>query len=181
MVDLKARAAEGSEEAENVFELEGSQVVMRDVRISDSAEDTSAWSGDLVLQEGRLVLAPTPRLSGNLTLHARDASPLLAVLLRGTLPDLIVPLTRMPELTVSTDFVAGPDELVVTNLIASGGNLSLLGTYALSGGQRHGAFVVQKGPFSAGIRMDDQGAHLRLFDLNRWYSDQRREIRGALP
>jgi hypothetical protein len=154
---------------------------MRDVRITDSAEDTTAWSGDLVLQEGRFALAPTPRLSGSLTLRARDASPLLAVLLRGTLPNLIAPLAKMPELAVSTDFVVEPDELLVTNLIASGGDLSLLGTYALSGGQRHGAFLVQKGPLSAGIRMDDEGAHLRLFDLNRWYSDQRREIRGAAP
>jgi hypothetical protein len=181
MADLKVRAAEKAEEAGNVFELEGSQVVMRDVRVTDSAEDTTAWSGDLVLQEGRFVLAPTPRLSGNVTLRARDASPLLAVLLRGTLPGLIAPLAKMPELAVSTELVVEPDELVATNLIASGGDLSLLGTYALRGGQVHGAFVVQKGPFSAGIRMDDQGAHLQLFDLNRWYSNQQREIRGAAP
>jgi hypothetical protein len=40
--------------------------------------------------------------------------------------------------------------------------------------QLDAAFVVQKGPWSAGLRLDDQGSHIRLFGLDRWYEDQSR-------
>jgi hypothetical protein len=173
LVDVKARAP--LDHAPSEIDLEGSQVAMRNVRVTDSATDTAAWSGDFVLQEGSLRLDPTPRFAGSLSLRARDASPLLAILLRGTLPNLLAKLTRMPELTAATDFVVEPDALVVTNLLASGADLSVLGTYALRGDERSAAFVVQKGPWSVGVRLDDAGTHVRFFGLNRWYAEQRNE------
>jgi hypothetical protein len=71
--------------------------------------------------------------------------------------------------------VVDPEDLVVSDLIASGGDLALRGTYVLRDGDRDAAFVVQKGPLSVGVHLDDAGSHVRFFGLNRWYGEQSRQ------
>jgi hypothetical protein len=176
-VEVQARARD-REHGE--IDLGGSRVALRNVRVTDSAANTSAWAGDVVLQEGTLRLDPTPRLAGSVTVQARDASPVLAVLLRGSVPALLAKLARMPHLSAATDLVVEPDALLVANLVASGSDLSVQGTYGLQDATRRAAFVVQKGPVSAGIRLDDDGAHVHLFGLRGWYAEQRREALGVV-
>jgi hypothetical protein len=159
-------------------DLEGSHLGMRNVRVTGASTDTSAWAGDLVLQAGTLALAPVPKLEGDLTLEARDASPVLAVLFRDTLPSFLAGLTHMPSFAGVTHVVVEPDTLVVSDLAASGGDLAVRGTYVLRTGDRAAAFVVQKGPFSVGVSLDDAGSHLRLFGLDHWYGDRSREALG---
>ena len=101
-----------------------SHLTMRNVRVTGASTDTSAWSGDLVVQAGTLGLAPAPRLEGDITLQARDASPILGVLFRDTLPGFVAELTRMPSFTAVTHLVVEPQSLVVSDLMASGGGLS---------------------------------------------------------
>jgi hypothetical protein len=43
-----------------------------------------------------------------------------------------------------------------------------------------GAFVVEKGPFSAGLRIDDGGAHVRLFGLDAWLRDEKGLAAGSV-
>jgi hypothetical protein len=160
------------------IDLEGSRLAMRNVRVTGAFAETSPWSGDLVLQAGTLGLATTPRFEGDLTLQARDASPILGVLLGDSLPRFVAELTRMPSLTALTHVVVEPDSLVVSDLSASGGDLAVRGTYVIRENVRHAAFVVQKGPLSVGIDLDNGGSHLRLFGLNRWYGEQSRQALG---
>jgi hypothetical protein len=148
---------------------------LRNVWVTGSSTDTSAWGGDLVVQAGTLELAPAPRLEGDLTLQARDASPILGVLFRDSLPGFVAQLTRMPSFAAATHVVVEPQSLEVSDLIASGGDIGLQGTYALRDGDTHAAFVIQKGPFSVGINLDPGGAHVRLFGLKRWYEEHARQ------
>ena len=64
---------------------------------------------------------------------------------------------------------------MLSDLFASGGNLALRGVYAVHDSDMRAAFVVQKGPFSAGVRLANDGAHLHLFGLNEWFHERRRE------
>ncbi|MGO8994594.1 MAG: hypothetical protein ACLQVI_14860 [Polyangiaceae bacterium] len=155
-------------------DLEGSRVQIRSLRVTGASTDTSAWSGDFVLQSGTLRLEPHPKLEGDLTLEARDASPLLAILFRDSLPSLVAGLTKMPSFTAVTHVAIEPESLVVSDLFASGGDLALRGTYALRGEDRDAAFVVQKGPLSVGVSLDNTGSGLRLFGLDSWYVEHSR-------
>jgi hypothetical protein len=44
--------------------------------------------------------------------------------------------------------------------------------YVVANQDRRAAFVIEKGPFSAGIRFANDGAHLRLFGLRDWFCAQ---------
>ena len=68
-----------------------------------------------------------------------------------------------------------PENLVVSDLLASGGDLALRGTYVTHDDDRHAAFVVAKGPWSVGISLDNQGSHIRLFGLDHWYGEHARQ------
>jgi hypothetical protein len=169
---LRARARD-IEASTDVIDLEGSSLAMRNVTVTGATTDTSAWQGDLVLQEGSLHLAGTPRLEGDFTLDARDANPLLAMLLRDTAPKFVAALTQMPHLSVSTHLVVEPKMMVVSDLFGGGGDLALRGVYVVKGDDRRAAFVVQKGPLSAGLGIGNDGAHLRLFGLRDWFDAER--------
>jgi hypothetical protein len=167
--------AHGFDPDQAFVDLEGSHLAMRNVRVTGASTDTSAWGGNLILQAGTLGLAPVPRLEGDLTLEARDANPILGVLFRDTLPAFVAQLAQMPSFTAVTHVLVEPERLVVSDLVASGGNLSLRGTYVTDKGDRVAAFVVQKGPWSVGVNLDNTGSHIRLFGLDHWYGDRARQ------
>jgi len=180
--ELAVRAAESSGDGGETFDLEGSHLAMTHVIVTGASTDTAGWAGDLMLETGTLSLGATPKLDADLTLRARDANPFLGILFRDTLSPLIASWTRMPTFTAVTHLVVEPQLLLVSDLIASGGNLTLRGTLALrphGAGGSSGAFVLHKGPWSAGINLDDHGLSLRLFGLDGWYRDRSREITRA--
>lgn len=164
----------------DTLDLGGSRLRMRNVAVRGAFADTSAWSGDLVLANGTLSLAPEPLLEGDFALDARDARPILDALLRDSAPTLLADLTRMERLTAFTHLRVQPETLAVTDLSAAGGDLSLRGIYVVKNADRKAAFVVEKGPLSAGLRIDNDGAHVHLFGLRGWYHEQRSEAAKQL-
>lgn len=183
--ELAVRAGgPGSTQDAAVVDLEGSHLAMRHVRVTGASTDTSDWAGDVMVESGRLLLGAPPKLEADVTLRARDANPILGLLFRDTLSPLIAGWTRMPSFTAVTHIMLEPHELVVSDLLASGGNLSLRGTLALrpaSAGGPDGAFVVHKGPWSVGFNLDSRGAHLRLFGLDGWYQARAYEVTQPRP
>ena len=152
---------------------------MRNVGVKGTSTDASDWAGDLTLTQGHLAL-DSPKLDAELVLRARDASPILGAMFRNTLPGWVAGWTHMQSLTALTHVVVEPRELAISDLIAAGGNLSVRGTYALRRGAKgDGAFVVHKGPWSAGLDVGAGESHVRLFDLDRWYRGRVRAILGA--
>jgi len=150
------------------LDLAGSRLEMRDVRVTGASTSTSAWQGDVVLRAGTLRFDPAPAMNGTLTIDARDASPALAILLGDSLPKFLVGLTDMPRLEGSAQLDLAPGLFVVSDLDARGGDIAVRGTYVVRDDHRDGAFVIEKGVLSAGLRMADDGAHLRLFGLDGW-------------
>jgi hypothetical protein len=178
--DIDVRAyLKSFREKTSELDLEGSRVALRNVRVDGSSTDTKAWNGDIVLPSGILALSSKPTFDGTIAVRARDARPLLAFLFRDSLPKIIGPLTDMPELTATMRVAVGSGDVEMSGLRAGGGDLSVRGTYAVRSGDGRGAFVVQKGPVSVGVNLDEAGAHVRFFDLDQWYGDLSRQ--AVLP
>jgi hypothetical protein len=173
VVALRTR---GFDPERTMVDVEGSSVAMQNVRVTGASTDTSGWRGDLVVETGTFGLAPAPRFEADLTLRARDASPFLGALFRDTLPKVVAGWTRMPSLTAVAHIVVEPQGVVVSDLMASGGDLTLRGTLVIRDGERRGAFVTHMGPWSVGFNLDKDGAQLRLFGLDRWYADRVRQV-----
>jgi hypothetical protein len=154
------------------FDIAGTRLLMRDVQITNASTDTSRWRGDVAFEAGTFRLDPQPELDGDIRLEARDASPILAILLGNGLPKFLAGLASMPHLTGIAHLTMAPQRVAIHDLDARGGDLSLEGLYVVARGHRAGAFIASKGPFSAGFHLDDQGVGLRFFGLQGWLRDQ---------
>ena len=93
---------------------------------------------------------------------------------------VVVGLIAMPGLRASTRAVIAPRQLALLDLDARGGNVAVRGSYASRDAQRRGAFVARKAFLSVGIRLNDEGAGLRLFGLQRWLREQTRDVKGLV-
>ena len=67
-----------------------------------------------------------------------------------------------------------PRLFVLSALDARGGDIAVRGTYVARDDRHHGAFVIGKGVFSAGLLVADDGAHLHFFGLDGWLRDETR-------
>ncbi len=157
------------------LDLQGAHIALRNVRVTGASTDVAAWNGDVALSCGVLALSDEPRFDGCVGLNARDASPILAVLFRDTLPKVLAPLATMPSFAARMRVTVQPEEIVLSDLDAGGGDLAVKGTYAVHGSDAQGAFIVHKGPLAVGINIDGAGAHVRLFGLDDWYGDLSRQ------
>jgi hypothetical protein len=178
-VRLRARIS-GFDPDDERLDLTGTRLELRDVAVSGASAATSGWRGDVVLSPASLRLAGSPAFDGVVRLDASDARPLLAVLFGKSLPRFVVRLIAMPGLRASVRLVAAADQLAMLDLDARGGNVALRGSYAVRGAHRRGAIIARKAFLSVGLRLDDDGARVRLFGLQRWLGDQTREVRKLL-
>ena len=173
----------------STLDLSGSRVAMREVSVAQAAAETAHWKGDVILEKATLRLRanddgarhhakPGPALDAIARLDADDARPLLGVLLRDSVPKFLVGLADMPRLQAYARVHVAPQEVVVSDVSASGGDIALRGAFALYDEDRRGAFVVEKGPISVGLRLDNDGAKPRFFDLDDWLTTQERKVKA---
>jgi hypothetical protein len=153
---------------------------MRDLAVSGPSAATSDWQGDVRLSPASLRFAGDPLFDGVVGLEARDARPLLAIAFGNSLPRFVVPLIAMPGLHASTRLVLSAHQLALLDLDARGGNVAVRGSFAMQGAHRRGAVVARKAFLSVGIRLDDDGARLRLFGLQRWLRQETRDVKKLL-
>ena len=76
----------GFDPEHSALDLAGSRLWMHDVRVTGASTSTSAWQGNVLLRAGTLRFDPAPAMNGVLSIDARDASPVLAILLGDSLP-----------------------------------------------------------------------------------------------
>jgi hypothetical protein len=62
----------------------------------------------------------------------------------------------------------GTDLVAIQAVDIHGGNFAMRGLYASRAERRRAAFIIEKGPFSAGLRVYDDSVRLRLFGLSSW-------------
>jgi hypothetical protein len=152
----------------DAFDLSQSFLEMRDVEVASQLTRTVGWNANAVLSGATVHLGGgPPRFEGRVSLQATDADPLLAVLVHNRLPQLLG-LTRQPHLLASARVSWGVRRLVLENVQVRAGDVTVRGLYAVRDSLRRGAMTVARGPFSVGLRLDNGGAHLRLFGLQGW-------------
>ena len=157
---------------QGVVDLSGSTLEMRNVYVTNASTEASRWGGDAVMRNATLRLA-TSELDTSLTLDAYDASPILAVILQNDLPSIVAGMTSMPRLRASTRLTVGTHQFAFRDVDARGGNLALRGCYVVRGEHRHGAFIIDKGILSVGLRLADTGSVvIRFFGLDGWLRDE---------
>lgn len=164
----------------DVVDVSGSRILMRNVRTAGAAAETSAWDGELVLTRGAARFAEGPAFDGLVQLRGADAAPIVALALRDKIPKFLVGVVRAPDLTGRAHIVLEPDRAALLDIYLRGGDIELLGDYAVANDHVRGALTVAKGPLSAGVKLDDEGAHLRLFELEGWRAKERQEVIALL-
>ena len=167
---------QGFDADRGIIDLSGSTLEMRNVNVTHSSTDTSQWRGDAVLRDATLRLSP-PEFDASLTLEAHDASPLLAVLLRNDLPKIFAEMTHMKHLLALAHLTVGPHHLAFRDVDARGSDVSLRGSYVVRGEHHRGAFIVEKGVLSVGLRLPDAGGmDVRFFGLDRWLRNETERV-----
>ena len=156
------------------LEISGTRLVLTDVRRPGS-QTPRRWWGTFTAPAG--ALGTTSRVS--LEARCRDARPLLAVL--GTnLPDWTRGLVALDDLSASATVSAGPSQLRVRDLNATGGGFHIQGDYLRSGPRLQGAFLIESGVLSLGVELDPRGTHLRLVGAKPWF-EQARAVGTSAP
>jgi hypothetical protein len=179
--DFRAIAhVDGFDVEQPTVDLSGSTLEMRNVQVTNASTETSSWSGDALLQKATFRWDPQPEFDAWLALDARDASPLLAALLRNDLPKVFAGLTNMPSLLASARLTVGAHHLALRDVDARGGDLALHGLYVIRGDHRRGAFILDKGILSMGLHLGDEGSHVRFFGLDGWLRDEARAAMRTL-
>jgi hypothetical protein len=160
----------------SILDLSGVRFDMRDVEVRGASATTAAWNGNVSVSRASLRLDPELRFAGAVFLDARDARPLLAMLFGSGFPKILVRLTDMPHLVASAWLSVGKGRLALLDINAGGGDVGLRGSYAIRGRRRRGAVIARKAFLRVGLRLDDDGTHLRLFGLDGWLHNQTREV-----
>lgn len=170
----------GYEPEADVIDVSGSRILMRDVRTEGAAAETTAWDGELVLARGALRVGGAPSFDGVVQLRGDDAAPILALALRNSIPKFLVGLVRAPNLTGRARILVEPGRAALLDVDVRGGDIELAGDYAVASHHARGALTVAKGPFSAGVKLDDEGAHVRFFGLAGWRAEEKHAVMALL-
>lgn len=153
-------------------DVSGSRIAARNVRVDGSSAATRAWRGDVDVLGGWVVLGEEPAFDARVRFVADDATPLLALAVKDALPKFLVGLVRAPSLDAHARITLERETLALRDIVAHGGDVDVRGAVVSRGDHQRGALVVEKGPLSMGIGIDDDGASPKLFDLDDWLRER---------
>jgi hypothetical protein len=156
-----------------VVDISGSRVSLRGVDATGATAQAEGWNGDLAVLHGALDLSDTPGVDAFVQMRADDANPILALTVGSSLPGFVVGALKAPELSGQARIVLEHDRAAILGAHLRGGNVVLIGDYAARPEHVRAAFIVAKGAFSAGVKLDDEGTTVRLFGLESWREEEK--------
>ena len=162
---------------DNLIDISGSKLAVREVEVRHSSFETSHWHGDVALDDAAIDWASgTPAVAADISLKAEDARPVLGMV---HVPKIAGGLVEMPNIALRAHLDADPDGILLRDIYAHGGDVAFRGSYAVHDGDKKGAFVVAKGPVSVGVRLGNDGAHPRFFGLDGWLNEEEKKVKAA--
>ena len=170
-VDVK-----GFEPDRDGIDISGSRITMRNVHAVGAAVETNAWNGDLRLLQAAVHVSERPGFEAFVQLHADNANPFLAMVLRDSLPKFVVGLMKAPELSGQARIMVAKGRTAIRDAHLRGGDVVLIGDYVVVGDRTRAVATVAKGPLSAGIKVDGQGTFVRLWNLEEWREEEKRRV-----
>lgn len=163
--------------SDNIVNISGSRLAVRNVQVTKSSFETTHWSSDVVMSDAVLDWASGDLAFGaDIDLSAQDARPVLGML---DTPKIAGAFVTMPNLAMRAHVDAAPQGILVRDVYAHGGDVAFRGSYAVVDGDKKGAFVVSKGPIAMGVRIGDDGAHPHFFGLDGWLRDEEKKVKAA--
>jgi hypothetical protein len=165
-VALSARARD------NVTDVSGSTV-----RFQEAQED--GWWADAQLREARLEGRGGPSLRAHVSLRAKDASPVTALLRdQAGLPEqLALGLVSTSGLSAEGELVLTPRVLEARSVIASADGFDMRLELATLGRQRTVAVFVVAGPLRVGVDVVNDATKVMLFGAEPWFATRVASIR----
>lgn len=170
---LQAKVAGAGDELVN---LSGSHLALRDVEVKRSSFETAHWSGDVALDDAAVDWTRGPTFGADVKLTARDARPVLAML---HTPKIAGAFVTMPNIALRGHVDVDANGVLFRDIYARGGDVAFRGSYAMAGDDERGAFVVSKGPLAMGLRVGNDGAHPRFFGLDGWLREEEKKVKAA--
>jgi hypothetical protein len=158
----------------DLFDFSGSTITLRNVRASGAKAQSTSWNSDVLLVNAALRVSEAPSFDAFVQLHADDANPILALALGNTLPKFLTGMMRAPQLSGQSRIVVEPGRVALLDAHVRGGDVEAIGDYVVRGDHQLGAFILSKGPLSAGVKLDERGTYVRLFALQRWHREEKR-------
>ncbi len=173
--DVRAVAfTRGYSPEDRTVDVSGSGVALRNMVVSGKPAASS--HGDAWLTDATLRL-DQPLLEGVASVDVTEATPLIASV-RDSVPGPFRSLLDLPRLLASGRLTLDAHRVVLREMEAHGGSLALHGLFAAGRGDRLGAFVVEGGPVSVGVRVDPRGAHVHFFGLSGWLQQEEETVNG---
>ncbi len=160
----------------STLDLSGSRALLTRTSVESKQWPTSDWKGAVRLPNATFQLDEAWMLTAKVDIEADNANPVFAFLFRDEFPGAFVGLTRTPYLNAKATLNVGGGLVAVQAIDLHAGNLSMRGLYASRDDRRRAALVVDKGPFSAGLRVHDEAVRLRLFGLDGWFRTHGAEV-----
>ena len=152
----------------DTVDISGSRIAMRDVKVRGAAAETSAWSGELRLLQGAVRISETPTFDAFAQFRADNAKPFLAMMLGNSVPTFVAGLLAAEGLSGQARIALERERVAILDAHVRGDDVVAYGDYVVVGEHVRGAVVVAKGPFSAGVKVDDNGTSVRLWALESW-------------
>lgn len=155
----------------DTIDVSGSRLVLEHASLVARTRVEGQWAAEATVDHAHVHLSPA-RFEGRVSLGASDALPLFATVLRDEAPRIIESLLALPRLQGVAWLTAAPGFFAWRDLVARGGDVWIRGAYGHAGRDHMGAFVIDKGPLSVGIALDDRGVAPRVFGLDTWLLEQ---------
>jgi hypothetical protein len=167
--DLHGVLEAKSEDGGTSLDLSGTAVRLLNVSVDGEAAPQS--SGDLLLQNATLQLSP-PDLRGVLSANVVEATPFI----QPRVPALFRKLADVPRAQGSARLTVKEGRARIDDIDVRGGSLAARGLFGARGSRRLGAFIVNAGQWTMGVRVDTEGAHVRLFGLDGWLDEEKARV-----
>lgn len=159
--------------AKREFDLSGTRLSLTDVVATEGplpSQGAERWWGEVLVDRGDVTVGRPLSLAGRISLHARDARPLLEVFdPEHGIPGIVRAFLPFHGLEASARLAVSDDRLSLSALHARGGANELDGWLEGNRSDRRGRLLVQYGPLAAGLELHGDTAKLRLQDAIRWY------------
>ncbi|AAW77534.1 conserved hypothetical protein [Xanthomonas oryzae pv. oryzae KACC 10331] len=159
------------------FDLSGTRIRLRDMRVGDDGKDTSWW-GELQVGAGTIQADAPFQVDADAAIRMHDIAPLLSVFeQRADYPRWVLGLLDSGELDATGRVRWRKQQLLVDDLHAENARLPLRARLALNDAQRRGDLYLRCGVFGAGIELDGKQRQWHLAGAREWYDAQP----GLLP
>ena len=166
----------GFDPERSMVDVSGSRALLTRTAVASKQWPTEEWKGAVRLPQATFQLDEAWMLHAKVDIEADNANPVFAFLFRDEFPGAFVGLTRTPYLNAKATLDVGGGLVAIQAIDLHAGNLAMRGLYASRDDRRRAALVVDKGPFSAGLRVYDDSIRLRLFGLDGWFRAHGAEV-----